>query len=167
MAHHAKVLTVSDSVAHGHAEDTGGAAVAELLESSGFIVDERALSEDGVDPVANALLRLTDGFSGLVVTTGGTGFGQRDLTPEGTRAVIEREAPGISEAMRLVNPLGRLSRSVSGTIGGALVLNTPGSPKGAVECLSAVIDILDHALALLEGENPHPHARPAVARPTD
>ena len=167
MAHHAKILTVSDSVAHGHAEDTGGAAVAELLESSGFIVDERALSEDGVDPVANALLRLTDGFSGLVVTTGGTGFGQRDLTPEGTRAVIEREAPGISEAMRLVNPLGRLSRSVSGTIGGALVLNTPGSPKGAVECLSAVIDILDHALTLLEGENPHPHARPAVARPID
>ena len=158
MALHAKILTVSDSVAHGHAEDRGGAAVQELLESAGFVVDGRALSEDGIDPVANALLDLTKGFFGLVVTTGGTGFGQRDLTPEGTRAVIEREAPGISEAMRLINPLGRLSRSVSGTIGGALVLNTPGSPKGALECLSAVLDILPHALALLEGENPHPHA---------
>ncbi len=167
MAHHAKILTVSDSVAHGHAEDRGGAAVAELLEASGFIVDERAVSEDGVDPVANALVRLTDGFFGLVVTTGGTGFGPRDLTPEGTRAVIEREAPGISEAMRLVNPLGRLSRSVAGTIGGALVLNTPGSPKGAVECLGAVIDVVPHALVLLQGENPHPHTQRAPDRATD
>ena len=167
MAHHAKILTVSDSVAHGHAEDKGGAAVAELLSSSGFIVDERALSEDGVAPVASALARLTDGFSGLVVTTGGTGFGQRDLTPEGTRSVIEREAPGISEAMRLVNPLGRLSRSVAGTIGAALVLNTPGSPKGAVECLSAVLDVVPHALVLLQGENPHPHARRVPDGATD
>ncbi len=161
MTHHAKILTVSDSVAHGHAEDRGGAAVAELLDASGFIIDEHALSEDGIDPVANALVRLTEGFTGLVVTTGGTGFGRRDLTPEGTRAVIEREAPGLAEAMRLVNPLGRLSRSVAGTVGDALVVNTPGSPKGAVECLAAVLDVIPHALDLLRGENPHPHARRA------
>ncbi|HUY05974.1 MAG TPA: MogA/MoaB family molybdenum cofactor biosynthesis protein [Acidimicrobiales bacterium] len=161
MAHQAKVLTVSDSVAHGHTEDRGGIVVAELLKEHGFIVVERCVSEDGVDAVANALARLAGGFVGLVVTTGGTGFGPRDLTPEGTRAVIDREAPGISEAMRLINPLGRLSRSVAGTIGQTLVLNTPGSPKGAIECLGAVLDIIPHALDLLGGENPHPHGRAA------
>ena len=165
MAHHAKILTVSDSVAHGHAEDRGGVVLAELLESFGFIIDERAVSEDGVEAVAAAISRLCTGFSGLVVTTGGTGFGPRDLTPEGTRAVIEREAPGIAEAMRLVNPLGRLSRSVAGTVGGALVCNTPGSPTGAAECLSAVIDVLPHALLLLGGENPHPHRVPTGEPP--
>ena len=89
------------------------------------------------------------------MTTGGTGFGPRDLTPEGTRAVIEREAPGLAEAMRLVNPLGRLSRAVAGTVGQALVLNTPGSSSGAVETLEAVVDVLPHALELLAGGRPH------------
>ena len=85
---------------------------------------------------------LTDGFAGLVVTTGGTGFTPRDETPEGTKAILDREAPGLAEAMRLVSPLGRLSRAAAGTRGKALVLNTPGSPAGAVECLEAVIDVL-------------------------
>jgi molybdenum cofactor synthesis domain-containing protein len=99
------------------------------------------------------VLELAEGFAGLVVTTGGTGFGPRDLTPEGTRAALEREAPGLAEAMRLVNPRpGRLSRGVAGTRGTALVLNTPGSPKGCVECLGAVIDALPHALSLMTGE---------------
>jgi molybdopterin biosynthesis enzyme MoaB len=89
------------------------------------------------------------------VTTGGTGFGPRDLTPEGTRAVLDREAPGLAEAMRLVNPLGRLSRAAAGTIGTALVLNTPGSSKGAVECLDAVLDVVPHVLDLLTGGRPH------------
>src|SRR6185436_8540472 len=91
----------------------------------------------------------TEGFSGVVVTTGGTGFGPRDLTPEGTRIIFDREAPGLAEAMRLVSPLGRLSRAVAGTRGRALILNTPGSSKGTIECLEAVLDVLPHALRLL------------------
>ncbi len=105
--------------------------------------------------MAEVLHLVTRGFAGLVVTTGGTGFGPRDLTPEGTRRVIDREAPGLAEAMRLVNPLGRLSRGVAGTVDRALVLNTPGSPRGAVECLEAVVDVVPHALALLAGHRPH------------
>jgi molybdenum cofactor synthesis domain-containing protein len=110
---------------------------------------------DGVDSVAGALRSACAGFAGLVVTTGGTGFGPRDLTPEGTRAVIEREAPGLAEAMRLVNPLGRLSRGLAGTLGEALVLNAPGSSSGAVECVDAVLDVVPHALELLAGRKPH------------
>jgi len=151
----AKVLTVSDGVVAGTRDDKSGSALAEALAGAGFDVVERLVVTDGVDAVAGALGRLAEGFAGLIVTTGGTGFGPRDLTPEGTRAVIEREAPGLAEAMRLVNPLGRLSRAVAGTLGDALVLNTPGSSKGAVECLGAVIDIVPHALDLLTGGRPH------------
>jgi molybdopterin adenylyltransferase len=151
----AKVLTVSDGVAEGTREDRSGAALADRLAGAGFDVVERRVTADGVDAVAAALRELTDGFTGLVVTTGGTGFGPRDLTPEGTRAVLEREAPGLAEAMRLVSPFGRLSRAVAGTAGAALVLNTPGSTKGAVECLDAVVDVVPHALDLLSGGRPH------------
>ncbi|HEU0170205.1 MAG TPA: MogA/MoaB family molybdenum cofactor biosynthesis protein [Acidimicrobiales bacterium] len=151
----AKVLTVSDGVVEGTREDRSGAALAERLAASGFDVVERRVTADGVEPVAAALRDLAAGFAGLVVTTGGTGFGPRDLTPEGTRAVLEREAPGLAEAMRLVSPLGRLSRAVAGTVGQALVLNTPGSSKGAVETLDAVIDVVPHALDLLSGGRPH------------
>ena len=90
-----------------------------------------------------------------MVTTGGTGFGPRDLTPEGTRTVIDREAPGLAEAMRLVSPLGRLSRAVAGTRDATLILNTPGSSAGAVETLTAVLDVVPHALDLLAGGRPH------------
>jgi molybdenum cofactor synthesis domain-containing protein len=151
----AKVLTVSDGVVAGTRDDKSGSALAEALAGAGFDVVERLVVTDGIDAVAGALGRLAEGFAGLIVTTGGTGFGPRDLTPEGTRAVIEREAPGLAEAMRLVNPLGRLSRAVAGTLGDALVLNTPGSSKGAVECLGAVIDVVPHALDLLTGGRPH------------
>ncbi|HLT69083.1 MAG TPA: MogA/MoaB family molybdenum cofactor biosynthesis protein [Acidimicrobiales bacterium] len=151
----AKVLTVSDGVVAGTREDRSGDALAERLAAAGFAVVERRVTGDGAEAVAAALRELTAGFTGLVVTTGGTGFGPRDLTPEGTRAVIEREAPGLAEAMRLVNPLGRLSRAVAGTVGQALVLNTPGSSSGAVETLEAVVDVLPHALELLAGGRPH------------
>jgi molybdopterin adenylyltransferase len=151
----AKVLTVSDGVVAGTREDRSGAALAECLAAAGFDVVERRATADGSEAVAAALRELTAGFSGLVVTTGGTGFGPRDLTPEGTRAVIEREAPGLAEAMRLVSPLGRLSRAVAGAVGRALVLNTPGSSRGAVECLDAVLDVVPHALDLLAGGRPH------------
>ncbi|HMJ74363.1 MAG TPA: molybdopterin-binding protein, partial [Iamia sp.] len=105
----AKVVTVSDGVVDGVREDRSGAALAECLTAAGFDVVDRMVSPDGVAEVADALRRATAGFAGLVVTTGGTGFGPRDLTPEGTRRIVEREAPGLAEAMRLVNPLGRLS----------------------------------------------------------
>jgi molybdenum cofactor synthesis domain-containing protein len=151
----AKVLTVSDGVVAGTRDDRSGAALAERLSAAGFEVVERRVTADGTDAVAAALVELADGFTGLVVTTGGTGFGPRDLTPEGTRAVLEREAPGLAEAMRLTSPLGRLSRATAGTIGRALVLNTPGSSTGAVECLDAVVDVVPHALDLLAGGRPH------------
>ena len=152
----AKVLTVSDGVVAGTRVDTSGEALAAEVEAAGFSVVERALVSDGADSVAEALVRLTDGFSGLVVTTGGTGFSPRDETPEGTRRVIEREAPGIAEAMRLVNPLGRLSRGVAGVRGRAIIVNTPGSPKGCCEQFRAVADVLPHALRLL-AETPTDH----------
>ena len=145
----AKVLTVSDGVVAGTREDTSGQVLADALVAAGFDVVDRQVVADGRDNVADALRRLTTGFEGVVVTTGGTGFAPRDETPEGTRAVLDREAPGLAEAMRLVNPLGRLSRGVAGTVGSAIVLNTPGSPKGAVECFEAVADVVPHALALL------------------
>lgn len=149
---HAKVLTVSDGVVAGTREDRSGAALVEALETAGFTVTDRRVVPDGVDAVASALTEMAGLFAGLIVTTGGTGFSPRDLTPEGTRAVLDREAPGIAEAMRLVNPLGRLSRATAGTLGTAIIVNTPGSTNGSVECLNAVIDILPHALALLAEE---------------
>ena len=124
----AKVLTVSDGVAHGSRDDASG----------------------------RALVEMTNGFAGVVVTTGGTGFAPRDQTPEGTRRVIEREAAGLAEAMRLVSPFGRLSRGIAGIRGQAIVCNTPGSPKGCVEQLGAVLDVLPHALRLLD-ESPTTH----------
>lgn len=151
----AKVVTVSDGVAAGRREDRSGPALTDRLTTAGFEVVESVVVPDGAVEVASALRRLADRFGGLIVTTGGTGFSPRDLTPEGTRAVIDREAPGLAEAMRLVNPLGRLSRGIAGTIGLTLVLNTPGSSKGAVECLDAVVDVLPHALELLHGRKPH------------
>lgn len=153
---HAKVLTVSDGVVHGTREDLSGAALVEQLTSAGWIVDEHRVTADGVDHVANTLREMCGGFSGLVVTTGGTGFAPRDQTPEGTRLVIEREAPGLAEAMRLVSPLGRLSRGIAGVRAQAIICNTPGSPKGCVEQLAAILDILPHAVRLLD-ESPTQH----------
>jgi molybdopterin adenylyltransferase len=151
-----KVLTVSDGVIHGTREDKSGAALEDAAKQAGFDVVERRVSSDGTDEVATALRELSNGFTGIIVTTGGTGFAPRDLTPEGTRAVIDREAPGLAEAMRLVSPLGRLSRAIAGTAGRCIVINTPGSPKGAVECFQAVADVLPHALKLL-AEEPTSH----------
>ena len=154
-AFRARIVVVSDGVADGSRDDRGGPALRTALEAAGAEVDVVVVTPDGIDAVADTLRAQCAGFDGLVVTTGGTGFGPRDLTPEGTRRVIDREAPGLAEAMRLVNPLGRLSRGIAGTFGAVLVLNVPGSPKGAVECLDAVIDVVPHALALLAGGRPH------------
>ena len=146
----AKVLTVSDGVVAGTREDRSGRQLAERLMSAGYEVVDRRTVADGVDSVAGAVADMATGFAGLLITTGGTGFGPRDLTPEGTARVLDREAPGMAEAMRLADPpKGRLSRGVAGTVGECLVLNTPGSTAGAVESLEAVLDVLPHALDLL------------------
>jgi molybdenum cofactor synthesis domain-containing protein len=143
------VVTVSDGVVAGTRDDTSGRALAQRLLDADFDVVEHRVVADGRENVGEALVELAEGFEGLIVTTGGTGFGPRDLTPEGTRIILDREAPGLAEAMRLVSPLGRLSRGVAGTRGTALILNTPGSTKGTIECLEAVLDVLPHALRLL------------------
>lgn len=158
---HAKILTVSDGVAYGTREDKSGPILETHMTAAGWIVLEHRVTEDGEQPVAGSLRALSEGFHGLVITTGGTGFGPRDRTPEGTRAVIDREAPGLAEAMRLVSPLGRLSRAVAGTFATTLIVNTPGSSKGCVETIDAVIDVLPHAVRLLvDNADPHPGADP-------
>lgn len=145
----AKVLTVSDGVFHGARDDTGGRGLAAHLAEHGFEVVEHRVTQDGADEVASTLTEMSEGFAGLIVTTGGTGFAPRDQTPEGTARVVERDAPGLAEAMRLVSPFGRLSRGVAGIRGQAIICNTPGSPKGTIEQIDAVLDVLPHALRLL------------------
>ena len=148
----AKVLTVSDGVVAGTRDDRSGRALVERLTAEGFEVVEHRVVADGIQTVGEAIFEMSDRFNGLIISTGGTGFGPRDLSPEGTRMVLDREAPGMAEAMRSVNPLGRLSRGLAGTRGAALVLNTPGSTSGAIECLEAVIDVVPHAIRLLSGD---------------
>ena len=152
----AKILTVSDGVFAEERVDTSGQALEDLLNKAAYRVIERRVVGDGKESVAAALLEMAESFAGLIFTTGGTGFAPRDNTPEGTLAVLDRQAPGLAEAMRLVNPLGRLSRGIAGTLGKALVLNLPGSPRGAVECAEAVLDVVPHALRLLN-ETPTSH----------
>jgi len=156
----AKVLVVSDGVADGTRVDNAGRKTVARLGDAGFEVLEHRVTRDGIDEVATALRELTAGFAGLVVTTGGTGFGPRDLTPEGTRMVIDREAPGMAEAMRRASdtpgqPFGMLGRGVCGAVGEALVCNLPGSSNGALECIEVILPAVPHALDLLSGGRPH------------
>ncbi len=153
----AKVITCSDGVVAGTRDDASGEALAARLAEAGWEIVDRRQIPDGVESVRDTLIEACEDFQGLIVTTGGTGFGPRDLTPEGTKVVIDREAPGLAEAMRLCNPkgLGRLSRAIAGTRGRCLILNTPGSTKGTVETIEAVIDVLPHAIELLAGDRPH------------
>jgi len=155
-----KVLTVSDGVADGTRDDVSGRVLVDLLTAAGYDVVEQRVCADGTETVRAALDDLADGFAGLVVTTGGTGFGPRDLTPEGTRAVIEREAPGIAEAIRRASDdhgrgFGMLSRGVAGACGATLICNLPGSANGAREGLEVLLAIAGHALDLLAGGRPH------------
>ncbi|MEX1217526.1 MAG: MogA/MoaB family molybdenum cofactor biosynthesis protein [Acidimicrobiales bacterium] len=148
----AKVLTVSDGVVAGTREDRSGKALVQRLGLEGFSVVEHRVVADGIQTVGEAIFEMAEGFNGLIISTGGTGFGPRDLSPEGTRMVLDREAPGLAEAMRGVNPLGRLSRAAAGTRGQALVVNTPGSTAGTIECFEAIVDVIPHAIRLLSGE---------------
>ena len=153
----AKVLTVSDGVMAGVRKDSSGAGLVSHLEAAGFEVIEHRTISDGVDNVSNTLSYMALNFVGLIATTGGTGFGPRDDTPEGTRRILDKPAPGLTTAMATASPLNRLSRGVAGVRGRSLILNLPGSPGGAVETLESVLDVVPHALALLGGKrDPHP-----------
>lgn len=154
----AAVLTVSDGVVAGTREDRSGDALAEALQDAGYAVVAQEAVADERDRVEDVLRRLAQ-RARLVVTTGGTGLGPRDVTPEATAAVIDREVPGLAEAMRAAGrastPLADLSRGRAGAIAGTLVLNLPGSPRGALESLATVASALPHALELLAGHTVH------------
>jgi molybdopterin adenylyltransferase len=151
------VITVSDGVSAGVREDGSGEALQGMLSDLGYTVT-RDLVPDEVDRITSAIVAGC-GSAPLVVTTGGTGFGLRDVTPEATAAVLEREAPGLVHAMIArgleATPMAALTRARAGTVGGSLVVNLPGSPKGATENLEAIVDLLPHILQLLEGDNRH------------
>ena len=157
MSYTAAVITVSDKGYRGEREDTSGPAICALLNEHGYEVTHTALVPDEADMIKAELIKCADEMHiSLVLTTGGTGFSPRDITPEATLAVIERETRGIPEAMRAesmkITPRGCLSRSAAGIRGRSLIINLPGSRKAAVENLLAVIDPVAHGLDILASE---------------
>lgn len=154
----AAVITVSDSCARGERQDQSGPAVAQLLEKLKFSIAVREIVPDDSIKLQNLLIGLSREVQ-LIVTTGGTGIAARDVTPEATLAVCDRLLPGMAERMRSEGmkktPLAALSRGVCGVRGKALIVNVPGSPKGAVESLEAVAELLPHAIDLLSGKTEH------------
>jgi molybdenum cofactor synthesis domain-containing protein len=154
----AAVVTVSDAVAAGTRQDSSGPRAGGLLKEAGFDVVSEIVVPDEADEISSAISGLCERVD-LVLTTGGTGFAERDVTPEATRRVLEKEAPGLGELMRAAGlrhtPMAALSRAIAGSRGRALILNLPGSPKGVEESLSAVIELLPHALRLLRGDTAH------------
>ncbi len=152
----AAVITLSDLGSRGEREDTSGPALCAILRADGWDVVHTEILPDDIEQIKAALVRCADekGVC-LVVTTGGTGFSKRDVTPEATKAVIERECPGIPEAMRAesmrITPRGCLSREVSGIRGETLIVNCPGSEKAARECIGVVLPALKHGVEMLRG----------------
>lgn len=157
MGRHVVVITVSDGVSAGEREDGSGEALERVLRGAGYEVGRDLVSDD-FEEIQASILRAC-ATAELVVTTGGTGFGLRDVTPEATVALLERQAPGLVQAMIAKGlestPMAALTRAAAGTIGTTLVINLPGSPKGATENLEAVLELLPHALQLLSGDNRH------------
>jgi molybdenum cofactor synthesis domain-containing protein len=156
----AAVITVSDACSRGEREDDSGAALVELLSGFGAEIIETRILSDDLEPLVQTLetLAVRDDIN-LIVTTGGTGLGPRDNTPEATRRVIEREAPGIAEAIRAeslkVTPMAMISRGVAGVASGTLIINLPGSPKAVRESFAVIKPVLAHAVDLLAGHTRH------------
>lgn len=155
----AAVLTLSDQGAAGHREDTSGPAIRERLAELGIAIGDQAIQSDDPDAIVARLREWVAQGLDLIVTTGGTGFGPRDNTPEATRRVIEREAPGLSELMRAEGlsktPMAALSRGICGIAAGTLIINLPGSERAVRENLDALAPVLPHALQLIAGDTEH------------
>jgi molybdopterin adenylyltransferase len=152
------ILTASDRGSKGEREDTSAGEIRRMVEETGAVVVDYAIVPDDRAGIASALRRLSDsGKADLVLTTGGTGFSPRDVTPEATGDVIERAVPGIPEAMRAatvaLTPLAMLSRSIAGIRGRTLIVNLPGSPKAVRECLAVILPVLVHAVDILQGDS--------------
>ena len=157
-------LTVSTSGAHGLREDTSGQTIMEMLEQQGYQVVRYEVVSDEKDVIADRLSQWADSADvDLIITTGGTGLGHHDVTPEACLSVIDKEVPGLAEAMRAntlqLTPMAMLSRSVAGIRGHTLIITLPGSPKGVRECLDVVNPVLPHALELLKTETVSEHPR--------
>ena len=157
---HAAVLTISDSASNGKRADASGPAVRERLEQLGWSVSVVETIPDEVEQISDRLATLADGGQlSAIFTTGGTGVAPRDVTPEATRTILDREIPGFGEMMRArgleATPLAALSRSLAGTRGSVLIVNLPGSPKGAVQSLDAIVELVPHVLELLRGHTDH------------
>ena len=156
----AVVITVSDACSRGERKDESGETALRLLNELGAEIIAREIIADDMEPLITLLQRHADeGNANLIITTGGTGFGPRDNTPEATRRVIEREAPGLSEAMRSESlkhtRMGMISRGVCGTRAGCLIVNLPGSPKAVRESFSVIGPVLTHVVDLLAGKTRH------------
>ncbi|MGB8214679.1 MAG: MogA/MoaB family molybdenum cofactor biosynthesis protein [Anaerolineales bacterium] len=151
------ILTVSDRSAHGERPDLSGPALVELVSAQGWKVEKTSILADDLEALRETLSAWADGGGvDVILTTGGTGFAPRDVTPEATRLVIEREAPGLAEAMRFeslkITPHAMLSRALAGMRGRVLIINLPGSPKAALENLQVLLPIMSHAVALLRDD---------------
>ena len=149
------ILTLSDRSARGERADLSGPALAHLIQTQNWSVAKQAILPDEESAIRAALIEWADGGEiDVILTTGGTGFAPRDVAPEATRAVIERETPGLAEAMRAAGlaktPHAMLSRALTGIRGKTLIINLPGSPKGAVENLETILPVLNHAVQLLK-----------------
>jgi molybdenum cofactor synthesis domain-containing protein len=154
------IVTISDSAVEGTRPDRSGPKLRERIESLGWTIAAQELVPDEADQIATTLRRLADtGLASVILTTGGTGVALRDVTPEATRAVIEREIPGVGELMRAEGrkstPFAVLSRGLAGTRGRTLIVNLPGSPKGALESFDIVLQLIPHIVDLLEGRTGH------------
>jgi molybdopterin adenylyltransferase len=154
------IVTISDSVVRGKRQDRSGVALRERIEALGWTVRGQAVVADEIDAIASKLTELADPAElALILTTGGTGVALRDVTPEATRKVIDREIPGLGEVMRAEGrqstPFASLSRGLAGTRGRVLIVNLPGSPQGAVESLDAIADLIPHVVDLLRGKTEH------------